>query len=115
MGLSSWMLYPFTVGLVASVNACGFPLLPVYLSLFIEGKETEPISPFTKVQRALSAGLFATLGFVVLFGILGLITEAGLTGSYDVASSWARYPLALLGILLVLYGIATVAGRSLNL
>lgn len=113
--MSGWLLYPFTLGLVAAVNPCGFPLLPIYLSLFIEGNDSVAASSLTRVRRGLSAGLYATAGFVLVFGIVGLLTEAGLTGTADVATSWARYPLALLGILLVAYGIATIAGRSLNL
>ena len=113
--MGSWLLYPFTLGLVAAVNPCGFPLLPVYLSLFIEGKDAAQISAVTKVRRGLSAGLYATCGFVLLFGITGILTEAGLAGTYDLTSSWARYPLALLGVMLVVYGIATIAGKSLNL
>lgn len=113
--MGSWLLYPFTLGLVAAVNPCGFPLLPVYLSLFIEGQDTAALSSITKVRRSLTAGLYATCGFVLLFGITGILTEAGLAGTYDLTSSWARYPLALLGVVLVAYGIATFAGRSLNL
>jgi cytochrome c biogenesis protein CcdA len=113
--MGSWLLFPFTLGLVAAVNPCGFPLLPVYLSLFIEGKDTAALSSVTKVRRSLSAGLYATCGFVVLFGITGILTEAGLSGTYDLTSSWAHYPLALFGVVIVAYGIATIAGRSMNL
>lgn len=32
------VLYAFTLGLVAAVNPCGFPLLPAYLALFAGGE-----------------------------------------------------------------------------
>ena len=112
--MNSWLLYPFTLGLVAAVNPCGFPLLPIYLSLFIEGKESAPIPVATKVRRGLSAGAYATCGFVLLFGIIGILTEAGLSGTSNLTASWARYPLVLMGIALVVYGVVTLSGRRLN-
>lgn len=110
--MHSWLLYPFTLGLVAAVNPCGFPLLPVYLSLFIEGPDGAPLAPSTKLRRGLSAGLYATAGFVLLFGAVGILAEEGLSGTYDLASSWARYPLVGLGVALVVYGVLTIFGRS---
>ncbi len=112
--MNSWLLYPFTLGLVAAVNPCGFPLLPVYLSLFIEGKEPASLPVATKVRRGLSAGAYATCGFVLLFGLIGILTEAGLSGVSNLTASWARYPLVLMGIALVVYGIATLSGRRVN-
>ncbi len=32
---SSLILFAFTLGLVAAVNPCGFPMLPAYLALFV--------------------------------------------------------------------------------
>ena len=112
--MNSWLLYPFTLGLVAAVNPCGFPLLPIYLSLFIDGKEPTHLPVATKVRRALSAGAYATCGFVLLFGFIGILTEAGLSGTSNLTASWARYPLLLMGIALVIYGIATLGGRRFN-
>ncbi|HVB01939.1 MAG TPA: cytochrome c biogenesis CcdA family protein [Acidimicrobiales bacterium] len=112
--MNSWLLYPFTLGLVAAVNPCGFPLLPVYLSLFIEGKEATPLPVITKVRRGLTAGVYATCGFVLLFGFIGILTEAGLSGTSNLTASWARYPLVLLGVALIVYGLVTLTGRRLN-
>ena len=112
--MSSWLLYPFTLGLVAAVNPCGFPLLPIYLSLFIEGKEASSLPTLTKVRRGLSAGVYATFGFILLFGLIGILTEAGLSGTSNLTASWARYPLVLLGLVLIAYGIVTLTGRRVN-
>ncbi|HUY06669.1 MAG TPA: cytochrome c biogenesis CcdA family protein [Acidimicrobiales bacterium] len=112
--MNSWLLYPFTLGLVAAVNPCGFPLLPVYLSLFIEGKSAVPLPVITKVRRGLTAGVYATCGFVLLFGVIGVLTEEGLSGASDLTASWARYPLVLLGVALTVYGLVTLSGRRIN-
>lgn len=87
----------------------------MYLSLFIEGKEGSNLPAVTKVSRGLTAGMYATLGFVLVFGALGILTETGLSGAADDSAQWAHYPMVLLGVLLVLYGIAIIAGKSFNL
>ncbi len=109
--MSSWLLYPFTLGLVAAVNPCGFPLLPVYLSLFIEGPEADRQSSITRVRRGLSAGIYATVGFVVLFGALGILSEEGFSQVASISASWARYPMAILGLILAIYGAMTIVGK----
>ncbi len=112
--MPGWLLYPFTLGLVAAVNPCGFPLLPVYLSLFVEGNDGSQLSATSKVLRGLSAGVYATVGFVIVFGALGIVAAEGLRSAADLSEQWAHYPMAVLGVLLVVYGVATLTGRTLN-
>ena len=66
------LLYAFTLGLVAAVNPCGFPLLPAYLSLFV-GEDT--VGRPQRNLRALGAGASVAAGFVVVFG-LSLVIRA---------------------------------------
>lgn len=111
---SGWAVYPFTLGLVAAVNPCGFPLLPVYLGLFIEGEAADRRGLSDRLLRAMGAAAAATVGFVVVFGTLGLLTELGVT-AYSPSSAVARYVMAVLGCLMVFFGVRGLFGRSIRL
>jgi cytochrome c biogenesis protein CcdA len=107
--------YAFTVGLLAAVNPCGFPMLPAYLSFFI-GAERDAVGPgtvragpdtSTRVLRALGAGASVSVGFFVVFLTLGLAIDAGLVS----LGSWATWLTMLIGIGLVALGVATLLGH----
>lgn len=68
--------YAFTAGLVATVNPCGFAMLPAYIAYHL-GMADESRSPLSRALSGTFMGLMATLGFVVLFGVVGLIITAG--------------------------------------
>ncbi|GAA1579830.1 cytochrome c biogenesis CcdA family protein [Kribbella sancticallisti] len=94
-------------GMLASVNPCGFALLPAYLSLLVVGDE--PPSRAVAVGRALVLTGWMTLGFVAVFGVFGLAVA-------PVASSIQRYLpwfTVGLGVLLVGVGGWLLTGRSL--
>ena len=64
------LAYAFGVGMVATVNPCGFAMLPAYLSFFL-GLEGAGDDARTNVLRALLIGATITAGFVAVFGVLG--------------------------------------------
>lgn len=98
----------FVAGTVATVNPCGFALLPAYLSYFLglddpdasDGRAANP------VLRALSVSAAVTAGFLVVFGIMGVLWSS--------VSSWlgTRLPwfTMAIGALLVVLGIAMLRG-----
>jgi cytochrome c biogenesis protein CcdA len=47
--------YAFTLGMVATVNPCGFPMLPAYLSFFIGADDTASDRVGSRIPRALRA------------------------------------------------------------
>lgn len=71
--------FAFAAGMVASVNPCGFLLLPTYISYQLGTEEPEyeakPIRD--RLAKALLLGLLATAGFVVVSAAVGLIVAAG--------------------------------------
>ncbi|MFP3855136.1 MAG: cytochrome c biogenesis CcdA family protein [Anaerolineales bacterium] len=71
--------FAFAAGMVASVNPCGFLLLPTYISyqLGLSKEDVEQPGWPSRLGRALSFGLMATLGFVVVSGAAGLVIAAG--------------------------------------
>ncbi len=95
----------FTAGMVATVNPCGFALLPAYLSYFL-GLDSDDPSQSNAVLRALSVTMAVTLGFVVVFGIMGVLWSS--------VSGWlgTRLPYftILIGAALVVLGVAMMRG-----
>jgi cytochrome c biogenesis protein CcdA len=74
--------FALAAGAVAAVNPCGFAMLPGYLALVVAGEATRtqgasPTEPATRsraaVARALTATAAMSAGFLLVFGIFGLI------------------------------------------
>ena len=103
--------YAFGAGMVAAVNPCGFALLPAYLALYLGTASSEASSrPWPQqVTRALSISSTMTLGFLVVFGLAGLLLAWG-------TSALARYlPWLglLIGLLLIVAGSRLLVGDAL--
>ena len=101
------LLLAFSAGMVATVNPCGFAMLPAYLSYFL-GLDDRSGSPSAGVRRALAVGLSVSAGFLTVFFLLG-VPFAGLR-----RSAWfnANLPVVTIvtGAALVVLGIAMVRG-----
>jgi cytochrome c biogenesis protein CcdA len=101
----------FTAGLVASVNPCGFPMLPAYLSFFVGADDGGaaaggPAATAGRVLRALGAAAAVSAGFFAVFVAIGVPVHAGRTWLYDVAP-WVTIAI---GIALVGLGLAMLCG-----
>lgn len=97
----------FAAGMVAAFNPCGFALVPAYLAFFLgdDGADTEASGP-APVARALAVGAAVTIGFVVVFGVAGMLAT---TFSLAVQrfAPWVSIPI---GLGLVAVGVATTLG-----
>lgn len=98
-----------TAGMAATINPCGFALLPAYLSAFV-GLEDRG-SKSGAVARALGVSLVLTLGFITVFGIFGLIVTP-LSLRLEEYLPWATI---VIGLGLVVLGIFLLRGRELVL
>ncbi len=71
--------FAFAAGMVASVNPCGFLLLPTYITFQLGSEETgfyqTPLA--RRLLRGLLLGAVATAGFILVSGIVGLLIVAG--------------------------------------
>jgi len=97
----------FALGMIALINPCGFALLPAYLGFFLgldDGEEGE--TRLRSLNRAQVVGISMSLGFLAVFGILGL-AFAGVIGTIGEA---LRYITLGMGVLLVILGIAMLFG-----
>ena len=102
------LLYAFTLGLVAAVNPCGFPLLGAYLSFFV-GSDTDERP--RRLVRGLAAGSCVTVGFVLVFAVLGALVEGGV----DVVLGWVPWVMIPVGVALFALGVAGALGRPVKL
>ncbi len=102
--------YSFILGVMAAVNPCGFVLLPTYLVYYL-GTELnrDDESKTTTLRRGLSVGTAVSSGFIGLFLVVGIISRAFTT----VISENAKYAALVIGIALVVMGIAMLFGRKL--
>src|SRR3989449_4137445 len=106
----STISFAFVAGTVATVNPCGFALLPAYLARRV-GAEDGTRTSTDAVSRALLVGAVTTGGFMLVFGTIG--TAIGL-GARELtrALPWAGL---VIGVALVLAGAAVLAGGHLRL
>ncbi len=104
--------YAFTAGMVASVNPCGFAMLPAYLSYFLglEGHAADRSTP-AAVARALVVSAAVTAGFVAVFLGVGLLVNAGLQQVVD----YAKWLSIVIGLVLIVLGVAVLLGHRLPL
>lgn len=100
--------FAFGVGMVALVNPCGFALLPAYLGFFLGQNDGEQ-RRIVALNRAQGVGLAMTIGFLTVFGLLGLV----FTGLWQAIVEWLPYFNVLLGIGLFVLGIAMLRGFQL--
>ena len=98
----------FGAGLLAAVNPCGFVLLPTYLMYFL-GVSGRPGTQRSTVRRALLVSAALSAGFMTVFVIVGGISRL----FTDWLNQNAKYVALLIGVALVLLGIAMLFGYRL--
>lgn len=133
------IFYAFSAGMVATVNPCGFAMLPAYISYYLatgEGTHLEqrkdnpssfrptlslsssgtqvqarPAETVSRLLRALLVGGTLTTGFLILFALAGTLISLG-ARTLITAMPWAGL---LIGLGLVLLGGWLLLGRHLTL
>lgn len=110
--VSGWLAhlplaYAFGAGMLASVNPCGFLMLPAYATYYVGTEDAASPSGPARGLRAVQMGLLATLGFLAVFAPLGLVISLGghaLTRVFP-------YAELLIGGGLIALGLALIASR----
>ena len=103
--------FAFAAGMAATVNPCGFAMLPAYLGLYLGSNEKETLqpSPAARLARAVLVGGVVSGGLVLLFGIAGLILGSGGRFVIDIMP-WLGLGI---GILLTIGGSWLLGGHKL--
>lgn len=98
-------------GALASVNPCGFPLLPAFLSFYVGADEDVLPSSTTRAVQGLSVGLLVSAGFLGVFAVVGVPIAYGLTRLAS-AVPWAGLTVGVLMMLVAIWGLR---GKALYL
>ncbi|MGI9595817.1 MAG: cytochrome c biogenesis CcdA family protein [Acidimicrobiales bacterium] len=112
----------FAAGLVATLNPCGFAMLPAYLSYFMglddrsqEAAADEPDGDDSgrggAIAESLRVGGIVSLGFLVVFGVTGLLINIGVRSIID----WIPYMALVIGLVMIVLGVAMFRGYQLNI
>ncbi|MFH1330813.1 MAG: cytochrome c biogenesis CcdA family protein [Actinomycetota bacterium] len=99
----------FSAGLVATVNPCGFAMLPAYLSYFVGTGGDAPETRVAALRRALIVGGVVSLSFLAVFGITGALIAAG----FQAVTDYIPWLALAVGVIVIGLGIAMLAGFEL--
>ncbi|MEY4371545.1 MAG: hypothetical protein RL219_314 [Actinomycetota bacterium] len=100
----------FLRGVLATVNPCGFVLLPTYLMFFLGVEGARPGTQRASIQRALVVSASVAAGFFSVFLVIGLLVQAGVSW-FTQQADWLGL---VIGICLVPLGLAMVFGLRLS-
>ena len=70
--------FAFGAGMIAAVNPCGFVMLPSYVAVYLLSEKDSPSGMTIRLIRALKVTISMTLGFVIVFGVIGSLVSFGL-------------------------------------
>ena len=98
----------FTAGMVATVNPCGFAMLPAYLGYFLglESGTASDAGAGAGLWRALVVAAMVSAGFLVLFAVAGAIVS---WTSFSVGR-WSPWLTVAIGVVLAGVGIGFLRG-----
>jgi cytochrome c biogenesis protein CcdA len=102
------ILLAFTAGMVATVNPCGFAMLPAYLSFFLGDEDVSP-NRSEAIAKAIGVGVAVSGGFLLVFGVAG----AAFTFASLSIAKWSQWLTLVIGAGLVVLGIAMLGGFEL--
>ncbi len=95
----------FGSGMLATVNPCGFAMLPAYLGYFL-GLDGHDRDVRSSIGRSLGVGLSVSAGFLMVFSVVGLAIYH-LSASVD---RWTPWATIIIGAGLAVLGVAMLRG-----
>jgi len=104
--------FAFVAGLIASLNPCGFIMLPAYIGIYITDKNSNKNQrKFHQVQTIFSVSIAMGLGFLFVFGTIGIIISLGrdIISEFINLFHWLGF---ILGFILIFTGLYVSSGRK---
>jgi cytochrome c-type biogenesis protein len=111
--------FAFAAGMVATVNPCGFVMLPAFLTMYLTDQQGDSSTESGSgrgavgISRSLIKALYVSAalgaGFVLLFGTVGIAISTG-ARSFIVIFPWVGF---FLGFIMALLGAYLFAGGKL--
>jgi cytochrome c-type biogenesis protein len=119
IGPDGSLAFYLALGMVATVNPCGFAMLPAYLSYFLGTEPPTAMAPSDQarppagsavdaaaITRAIGVALAVSAGFLAVFATVGLVVELTSLPVYE----YMPWVSVVVGLVLVGLGIAMIAG-----
>ena len=104
----AWAYY-LTLGMVATVNPCGFAMLPAYLSYFLGLEGSDADVPRAGVAQAVRVACAVAAGFLTVFAVAGTAVKLTSLPVYETVP-WISI---VIGLALLALGIAMLSGFEL--
>jgi cytochrome c biogenesis protein CcdA len=101
----------FLAGNLATVNPCGFAMLPAFLSFYVGADEQGLPSARGRLAQGLLVGAVVTVAFLAVFTVVGLPVAYGARA----LGRFIPWVTILIGIGLITLGIAQLSGLRLSL
>lgn len=107
------LVFAFGAGALATVNPCGFAVLPAFLAYYLADDEglCAPRDALNRVAQGFKVGLAVSSGFALVFTVAGLVVSVGARSFVD-AVPWAAVAV---GAVLVVLGLVMLTGRRVAL
>jgi cytochrome c-type biogenesis protein len=100
----------FATGMVATVNPCGFAMLPAYLSYFLGVEDPKAPDARASISRAFVVAASVAVGFLAVFSIIGFAIESLSLSVYR----YMPWVSIVIGVALVVLGVALLRGFELT-
>jgi cytochrome c biogenesis protein CcdA len=107
LGTHAPLGYAVLAGMVASVNPCGFVLLPAYVGYYVSDEQNARPG-WARLRRALAVSAAMTVSFALLFGLAGILAGIAATA---LASSLPWVGTAVGAGLILLGGVVAAGGE----
>ncbi len=107
----SQLAFAFGAGMLSTVNPCGFAMLPAFLAFYVGAEDSAPRPTPQRLAQGLRVGLVVSAGFAGVFTVAGVLVALGLR-SIVTAVPWLA---VVIGAVLVVLGLAMLAGRHVGL
>jgi cytochrome c-type biogenesis protein len=104
------LAFAFAAGMLATVNPCGFSMLPAYLGYFVGLEDGEAPGTERAIGRALAVGGVMTAAFVAVFAVMGLV----ITQVSSRVQEHLPWVTIVVGLVLIGLGIAATRGRTIS-
>lgn len=107
LGPDGSFAYYLAIGMVATVNPCGFAMLPAYLSYFMGlDPSAEETTGDAGLRRAARVAAAVSAGFLAVFAVAGALVKLSSLPVYE----YAPWISVVIGVGLVALGVAMLAG-----
>jgi cytochrome c biogenesis protein CcdA len=107
--MTETLLVAVVAGMVATVNPCGFAMLPAYLTLVVTGSADRTRAQL--LARAIGSSALMTLGFVAVFGLFGVV----IAPVFASVQRYLPFITVVIGVALLVLGALLLAGREITL